>query len=82
MEFNPEWGWCNAIALRFILHSLHINEAGIVVQAGQVGHYLSFNAWITVDSVVISIMKSGASNATVGSIREFRYNTVMVNFFA
>ena len=51
---------------------------GLVVQNGELGHQLSLNAWITVDSVVTSIMKSGASSATSASIREFRYNTVMI----
>ena len=66
--------------LSSILHSLHINEAGFVVQASQLVHELSFNVGITVDSVVTSIMKSGASTGTAGSIGEFRYNTVMIKF--
>ena len=64
-----------------ILHSLRINEAILVVQDGQLGHDLSFNARITVDSVGTSIMKSGASTTTAGSIREFSYSTVMIKFF-
>ena len=66
--------------LSCILHSLRINEAGLVVHAGQLGHELSFNAVITVDSVVTSIMKCGAFNAAAVSIAEFRYNTVMIKF--
>ena len=57
--------------LSSILHSLRINEAGLVVQAGQLGHELSFNARITIDSVVTSIMKSGASTATTRSWLNF-----------
>ena len=53
---------------------------GLVVQTGQLGHQLSFNAWITLDSVVTSIMKSGASSATAASIHDFRYITVMIKF--
>ena len=69
---------CHPITLPPILHSLHINEAGIALQAGQVGHQLSFNVGITIDSVFTSIMKSGASTALAGPIGEFRYNTVMI----
>ena len=53
---------------------------GLGVQIGELGHRLSLNAWITVDLVVTSIMESGASSATTYSIREFRYNTVMIKF--
>ena len=69
---------CHPITLPPILQSLLINEAGVTVKDGQVGHQLSFNARIIVDSVVTSIMKSGASTATIGSIDEFKYITVMI----
>ena len=71
---------CHPITLQPILHSLHINEVGLSLKAGQFGHQLNFNAGITVDSVVTSIMKSGASTSTAGSIREFRYDTMMIKF--
>ena len=71
---------CHPITSPPILHSLCINEVGIVVQDGQFGHQLSFNAGITVDSIVTSIMKSGASTATVRFVGEFRYNIVMIKF--
>ena len=69
---------CHPITLPPILHSLRINEAGLALKAGQVGHQLSFNAKITVDSVVTFIMNSSASTATAGPIGEFRYNMTMV----
>ena len=71
---------CHPITLCPILHSLRINEGGLALEAGQVGHQLTFNAGITVDSIIMSIMKSGASTATVGSIHEFRYIMVMIKF--
>ena len=49
---------CHPIILPPILHSLRINEAGLALEAGQVGHQLSFNAGITVDLVVTSIMNN------------------------
>ena len=48
------------------------------VQTAELGHQLIFNAWITVESIVTSIMKSSTSSATETSIREFRYNTMMI----
>ena len=63
-----------------ILHSLRINEVDLVVQVGQLCHELSFNAGNIVDSVVTSIMKSGAFTTTTVSITEFRYNMVMIKF--
>ena len=54
---------CHPITLPPILHSLCINEAGLALEASQVGHQLSFNVGITVDSVVTSIMNNGASTA-------------------
>ena len=66
--------------LSSILHSLRINEAGLVVQAGQLGHELIFKAGITVDSIVMSIMKSGTFTAATVLIVEFRYITVMIKF--
>ena len=72
---------CHLITLPPILQLLCFNEAGLVVQAGQLGHQLSFNAGIIADSVVTSIMKSGASIASIGSICEVRYKKVMIIFF-
>ena len=62
------------------MHSLCINEAGLVVQTGQLGHDFSFNAGITVDSVVTSIMKSATFTVAAVLIGEFRYNTTMIKF--
>ena len=63
---------CHPITLPPILHSLRINEVGLALEAGQVGHLLTFNAGITVDLVVTPIMKSGTSTATTGPIAKFR----------
>ena len=59
---------CTLFFLSPILHSLRINEAGVVLQDGQVGHQLSFNARIIVDLVVMSIIKNGASTITTGFV--------------
>ena len=57
------------------MHSLRINEAGLVVQAGQLGHELSFNAGIIVDSILNVYHEEWHF-----SIDVFRYNTTMIKF--